>query len=140
MRAGLVLATLAGPVLLIVADFTTLFEVRGPGYLHGVLGHANHAFAMVVIGVVALGLAVAALRVPTPVALGALAVLGVVAGVIAVGFDLSDATVKGTLSNFQQAQGTPRVGFYLETLGAALLLVAGVGGILLAAPARRVER
>ena len=64
--------------------------------------------------------------------------LGAVALVIALAIDLPDATATHTVAlTFTDAHATPQVGFYLETLGAVLLLVAGVGGILLAAPTRR---
>ena len=133
---GLVLAALAGPILLVVADFTTLFETRGPGYVHDVAGHTNHGFAMAVIGVVGVALWGLAARSRGPVAWGALAALGVAAAIVALGFDLGDTTTSGTLPNFEPAHSSPQAGFYLETLGAALMLVAGVGATLLSAPAR----
>jgi hypothetical protein len=133
---GLVLGALAGPILLVVADFATLFETRGPRYLHDVVGHRNHGFAMAVIGVVGVLLWGLAARSRSPVAWGALAALGVAAAIVALGVDLPDTTTSGTLPNFQSAHSSPQVGFYLETLGAALMLVGGVGAALLSAPAR----
>jgi hypothetical protein len=67
-----------------------------------------------------------------------LVALGLAAAVVALAFDLPDATgtkVLSTASGFREVSLTPQIGFYLETLGAVLLLVAGVGGLLLAAPA-----
>src|SRR2546430_1808383 len=46
LRVALWLAAIAGPILLVVADFTTLFEARGQGYLKDISGHANHSYAM----------------------------------------------------------------------------------------------
>jgi hypothetical protein len=63
-----------------------------------------------------------------------LAVLGLAAAVIALAFDLPDATGVSTLNRsfaYANAQSFPRVGFYLETLGAVLLLIAGGGTLLL---------
>jgi hypothetical protein len=137
LRVALWLAAIAGPILLIVADFTTLFEARGQGYLKDVSGHANHSFAMVVIGLLALAIALLAVPRGAPAGLPALVALGLAAAVIALAFDLPDATgtkVLSTASGFREVSLTPRVGFYLETLGAAMLLIAGVGGLLLAAP------
>jgi hypothetical protein len=136
---GLVAAALVGPILLVVADFTTLFEVTGlRGGTRSVTGHANHSWAMALVGVAAVPLALLAVRSGAASALGALAALGVLAAVIALAFDLPDATATHTVAlTFQDAHASPQIGFYLETLGAALLVVSGVGGILLAVPGRR---
>lgn len=138
VRAALWLAALGGPILLIVADFTTLFQARGQGYLRDVAGHANHSFAMLAIGVVALAIALFAVPRDAPAGLPALVALGLAAAVVALAFDLPDATgsqLLRTPDRFVEASFSPRIGFYLETLGAALLLIAGVGGLLLATPA-----
>jgi multisubunit Na+/H+ antiporter MnhB subunit len=145
LRAAPWLAAIGGPILLVVADFTTLFEARGERYLRDISGHANHSYAMVVIGVLALALALFAVPRGAQGGLPALVALGLAAAVVALAFDLPDATgtkVLSTASGFHEVRLTPKVGFYLETLGAALLLVAGVGGLLLAAPAlpRRADR
>jgi hypothetical protein len=137
LRAALWLAAIAGPILLIVADFTSLFEARGEGYLKHISGHANHSYAILAIGVLALAISLLAVPRGTPAGLPALVALGMAAAVVALAFDLPDATgtkVLSTASGFREVSLTPRIGFYLETLGAALLLVAGVGGLLLAAP------
>jgi O-antigen ligase len=81
-------------------------------------------------------MALLAMRSQSRSALAALAMLGLVAIVIALGFDLPDATGIATLRSFQDARLAPRTGFYLETLGAALVAVAAVGGLLLASPSR----
>ncbi len=146
LRAALWLAAIAGPILLAVADFTTLFEARGQDYVRSISGHANHSYAMLAIGLLALAIALLAVPRQVPGALPALVVLGLVAAVIALALDLPDATgteLLRTPRRFIEASFTPRIGFYLETLGAALLLVAGVGGLLLSTPAlprRRGDR
>ena len=139
LRAALWLAAIGGPILLIVADFTTLFEVRGEGYVRNISGHANHSYAMLIIGVLAL--VIALLVVPRGISAGlpALVALGLAAAIVALAFDLPDATGGGVLrtsKGFLDTSLAPRIGFYLETLGAVLVLIAGVGGLLLAAPAR----
>jgi hypothetical protein len=138
---GLAAASVGGPIMLIVADFTTLFEVKAvttvledvPGGV--VKGRRNHSWAMVIIGIVALPMAYGAVRGNSRPAMAALGALGLVAAIIALAFDLPDATGTSTLARtFEEAKATPQEGFYLETLGAALLLVAGVGGLLLSRP------
>jgi multisubunit Na+/H+ antiporter MnhB subunit len=138
LRAALWLAAIGGPILLVVADFTTLLQARGQDYVRAVSGHANHSYAMVAIGLLALAIALFAVPRRTPAGLPALVALGLAAAVVALAFDLPEATgtkVLSTAQGLREVSLTPRVGFYLETLGAALLLVAGVGGLLLAAPA-----
>jgi hypothetical protein len=144
---GLVLAAAAfiGAVLLVVSDFTTLFKVHtdaGVTVPNGsVKGHENHSYSMLVLGLAALPLAYWSTRFGSRAAMTGLAGLGLIAVVIAVGFDLSDATGTNTLARtFEDATGSPAVGFYLETLGAALLIVGGGGGLVLSAPGRAPRR
>jgi hypothetical protein len=144
---GMVLAAAAfiGAVLLVVSDFTTLFKVHtdaGVTVPNGsVKGHDNHSYSMLVLGLAALPLAYWSTRYGSRAAMTGLAGLGLIAVVIAVGFDLSDATGTNTLARtFEDATGSPAVGFYLETLGAALLIVSGGGGLVLTAPDRAPRR
>jgi hypothetical protein len=141
LGSALAAAAFIGAVMLVVADFTTLFRVHtaaGVTVPHGsVAGHDNHSFAMLLIGVAALPLAYAATRYGGRPAMAGLAGLGLIALIIAIGFDLSDATGTNTLARtFEDATGSPGAGFYLETLGAVLLLVSGGGGLVLTAPGR----
>jgi hypothetical protein len=144
---GMLLAAAAfiGAVLLVVSDFTTLFKVHtdaGVTVPNGsVKGHDNHSYSMLVLGLAALPLAYWSTRYGSRAAMTGLAGLGLIAVVIAVGFDLSDATGTNTLARtFENATGSPAVGFYLETLGAALLIVSGGGGLVLTAPDRGPRR
>lgn len=144
---GLALAAAAfiGAVLLVVSDFTTLFKVHteaGVTVPNGtVKGNDNHSYSMLVLGLAAFPLAYWATRYGSRAAMTGLAGLGLIAVVIAVGFDLSDATGTNTLARtFEDATGSPAVGFYLETLGAALLIISGGGGLVLTAPDRGPRR
>lgn len=132
--AGLAIAAAAGCLLLVISDFTTLFEARTvTATIGSVTGGSNHLYAMALIGLAAAPMAWGAIRGGSQPAMISLAVLGLLAVVIALAFDLPDATGTNTLSRsfaYANAQSLPRVGFYLETLGAVLLLIAG-GGILL---------
>jgi hypothetical protein len=138
-------AAFVGAVLLVVSDFTTLFKVHtdaGVTVPNGtVKGHDNHSYSMLVLGLAALPLAYWATRYGSRAAMTGLVGLGLIAVVIAVGFDLSDATGTNTLARtFEDATGSPAVGFYLETLGAALLIVSGGGSLVLTAPERGPRR
>jgi hypothetical protein len=134
-------AALVGAILLVISDFTTLFRIHTEAGITvpdgSVSGHDNHSFSMVVLGVAALPLAWWASRLGSRPAMAGLAGLGLIALVIAIGFDLSDATGTNTLEKtFESATGSPAVGFYLETLGGVLLLISGGGGLVLTAPSR----
>jgi hypothetical protein len=142
---ALAAAAFIGAVLLVVSDFTTLFKVHteaGVTVPNGtVKGNDNHSYSMLVLGLAAFPLAYWATRYGSRAAMTGLAGLGLIAVVIAVGFDLSDATGTNTLARtFEDATGSPAVGFYLETLGAALLIISGGGGLVLTAPDRGPRR
>jgi hypothetical protein len=116
--------------LLLVAEFTPVFEVT-IGTLDTVrrtkTGGANHAYALIPIALLAVPMAIGAARGARPPAI-ALVVLGAVALAIALAVDLPSARESGSLpeaDTFEDAQAQPASGFYLETLGAVLLIVAG---------------
>ncbi len=130
--AGLVLVAV---VLLVVAEFTTVFEVT-VGSLEVVrrrtTGGENHGYALLVIAVVALGMTVPALRGARPPA-AALVALGVVALAFALVADLPATRGSGDLPEslaYENAQARAGSGFGLEIVGG--LLLAAAGGVLLA--------
>ena len=133
----LAVAGVMGPLLLTVSDFFPLYEVRTvtapiPGGT--ITGGTNHLYAMVILGLATALMSYGAIRGGSRPAMIALATLGVVAAVVALGNDLPDATGESTLNrSFAYASATayPRIGFYLETLGAALAIIAGVGALVL---------
>lgn len=139
---ALAIAAFLGALLLVASDFLTLFDVRTDAGVTvpdgAVKGRENHSLAMVLLGVAALPLAYGSWVGASRPAMAGLAALGFIAMVIALAFDLPDATGTNTLARtFENATGTPRAGFYLETLGAVLLLVSGVGRLVLTAPEKR---
>ncbi|HVE67257.1 MAG TPA: hypothetical protein VNB64_01625 [Solirubrobacteraceae bacterium] len=145
LGAALALAAFAGALLLMLSDFLTLFDVQtaaGVSVPEGsVKGHENHSFAMVLLGVAALPMAYGATVGGSRPAMAGLAFLGAIAIVVALAFDLPDATGTNTLARtFENATGTPKTGFYLETLGAVLLVFSGGGGLVLSAPSRGDSR
>ena len=137
---ALAIAAVAGPLLLIVSDFFTLFSVRSvTAEIGSVTGGRNHLYAMVIIGLVAAPMAYGAIRGGSQPAMIALAALGILAAFVALAFDLPDATGASTLNRsfaYASAEATPELGFYLETLGAALTLIAGGGALMLTVPGR----
>ena len=127
-------------VLLIVSEFLPLYKVL-VGALEterrSEVGWRNHAFAMLLLGLASVPMLLGALRGARP-AMWALAGIGVVVIVIALTVDLSAARETGTLResvSYEDARAEPAIGFFLETLGGVLLLLAG-GLMLFVTPAR----
>jgi hypothetical protein len=136
---GLLAGGLIGGLLLLVAEFTPLYNEdsatsRIP--LHTIHAGGHHAYALIPVGLIAIVLTVGASRTGSRPALGALAVLGVLAALIAVLADLPDASATGFTTGFVQAKDVPQIGLYLETPGAALLLATGGAALLLTGPRR----
>jgi hypothetical protein len=140
LSAGILAGGLIGALLLIVAEFTTLFEVRvaaSTTIVKTVSTGSHHSYAMAVIAVCAAALAIGAWRTASRPALLAIGILGVAALVIALVVDLPDATASGLVvssSRYANANSTPSTGFYLETLGAVVLMFTSMWGLLLNGP------
>lgn len=135
LSAALLLAGLTGGLLLVAADFSTLIEIRSGGVVRDrIAGGDRHTYALVLIGAVTVGMAVvAALRDSRAAAL-ALAGLGLLALFICLLADLPDVNSSGYLSGFRSADASPGPGFYLEAVGAVLVLLAAAASLVLAPP------
>jgi hypothetical protein len=136
LRAALAVAGLAGALLLVVATFSTIIEItvetttRGIDFDAAQSGWDRHGPALIVLALLAIWLLAAALR-GTRVAMTGLALTGVVALAIAVAWDRSHVHDTGSVGEvYTEATANPGTGYYLETLGGALLLLSG-GGLLL---------
>ncbi len=128
-----------GAVLLIVSEFLPLYRIV-VGSLEtereSQAGWRNHSFAMLLLGLASVPMLLGALRGARP-AMWALAGIGVVAIVIAITVDLPNATDEGFYGErYDDAEARPAVGFFLETLGGVLLILAG-GLMLFLTPRRR---
>jgi hypothetical protein len=146
LPAALFAGGLLGALLLLVAEFTTLFEVHvavAGTPVKSVATGPHHSYAMALIAIVAAALAFAVWRAASWPALVALGVLGLTALLIALLGDLPDANATGlvlTSSHYVEANATPSAGFYMETLGAVVLLLTSVCGLLLIAPPLELRR
>ncbi len=124
---------LLGAVLLIVAEFLPLYEIRVvtavPKGGHHSVG-AHHGYALLVIGLALIPMAWGAVMGGSkPAAIAAL-VLSVIALFVALGIDLPDLNETGLIGRtYDQAQARPRVGFFVETLGATLALLGSIGAL-----------
>lgn len=146
LLGAVLLGSLLGALLLIVAEFTTLYDIttaasRGPIKSIGTGSH--HAYAMLPIALLAIVLTYGAWRQRSRPALLALGVLGVIALLIALIGDLPDAHTSGLIGNsarYINANSTPRTGLYMETLGAAALILSSGIGVLLGAGSTQATR
>src|SRR3954471_11388026 len=127
---------LAGAFLLIAADLSTLLQIKVLTVVEKKLsGHAQHDWAVALLGLVAIPLAVGAARRRARPALAGLVLIGAAVMFIALANDLGDTRSTGVYGErYDQAAAQAGPGFYLETLGAVLLIVTGVGGLVLLPP------
>src|SRR3954470_2327615 len=127
---------LAGAALLIAADLSTLLEIKVLTVVEKrISAHAQHDWAVALLGIASLPLTFgAALRRARP-ALAGLVLIGVAVLVIALANDLPDTRSTGVYGErYDEAAAQAGPAFFLETAGAMLLLVTGVGGIIRSSP------
>ena len=134
----LALAGLAavGIVLLLISSFLTLISIgTGLTTLDTRSGFEQHSITMLLLGLAAVPMLLGALRGAKP-AMFALAAIGIVVIVIALTVDLPDALDEGLYGErYEGAEASPGIGFFVETLGGVLLLLAG-GLLLFLTPSR----
>lgn len=120
----------AASLMLVASTFMTLLKITtGEATLDTRTGIAHHSIAMLLLGVAVLPMALGALRGARPAML-ALAALGLVVLLIAFTVDLPAALDEGLYGErYEGAQAEPGLGFYVESLAGAMLLVSG--GLLL---------
>jgi MFS superfamily sulfate permease-like transporter len=147
-RAALGLAALLGAALIVISQFTALYDLHSAtssAAIKTVDTGPNHAWAPIPLAIVALALAYAVYRHGNRAAHLGLAALGIATLLIVLLGDLSDAHSSGLIgsgaSGYVQATSTPSAGLYMETLGAVVLLVTGgVGFLMLGPPKPAVAR
>jgi hypothetical protein len=131
LRAGLALTGLAGALLLIIASFTTIIEItvgttsRALDADTSQSGWDRHGPALILLALLALWLLALALR-RSRVAMAGLLLTGVVALAIPWHWDRPHVHDTGSVGDvYAEATADPGAGYYLETLGGALLLLSG---------------
>ncbi|MEJ7894635.1 MAG: hypothetical protein WKF94_18540 [Solirubrobacteraceae bacterium] len=127
LRSALLAAALLACLLLAIAEFTDLNEIRIITVTEeGVGVGSHHGYALLIIALASAVMALGAYRGSRPAAF-ALAALGVAALIVVLAVDLPDVDATGLYGrDYEQAESQAAIGFYLETAGAILLLVAGV--------------
>jgi hypothetical protein len=137
------LTSAAGAVLLLVAEFLTLREIRTvtvvpPGGT--VTGGSHHAYALALVAIVMLAMAYGAARGARPAAV-ALLVLALVAVFVVMAIDRPTLDDTGLIGRtYDLAEARPGPGFYVESLGAALALIGAVASLVLGRRPRLRDR
>jgi hypothetical protein len=140
ISAGVVTGAVLGALILVVAEFTTLFELKTAASsvpVRSIGTGSHHAYALIPVALLVALLAFGVWRVGSRPSLLAIGVLGVLALLIALLGDLPDAHKSGliaTAGHYATATATPAVGLYLETLGAIVLVITSVCGFLVLGP------
>jgi len=140
LRLGPLALALAACVLLAVAEFSTLYEIRVITVVKdSQTAGGHHGYALLVIAAAAVFMAWGAnVGGSRPAALGLL-ILAVAALAVTLLVDYPDVDEEGFIGEaFEQAEASPKAGFYLETLGAVLLLLSAVATLALR-PARALR-
>ena len=141
VRALLAASAVLAAVLLVAAEFTTLFSIHVASSrvaIRTVSTGVHHSYALVPVGLLALFLAAGVGREGSRPALLAIGLLGVITLLLALIGDLPDAHASGLIgtraTHFEAAAATPGAGLYIETGGAALLIMTCTSGFILAGP------
>jgi len=143
LQIALLALPLVGAGLLVAAELSTLYDVRvvtavpeGGSFSAG--GHHGYALAVMAVGIVVMAVG-AVLGGSRPAAV-AVVVLAVAALAIALAVDLPDVHETGLIGRtYEAARAEPRAGLYLEIAGGCAALVGGTL-ILLVGPQRRRPR
>ena len=129
-RHGLLIPLLGGALLLAVAEFLTLYEIKvitavPEGGSDTAGGHHGYALLIVAIALVPMSIG-AVIGGSRPAALAAL-VLSLVALVVVLAIDLPDVNETGLIGRtYDLAEASPGAGFWVSVACAAVLLVGGL--------------
>ena len=136
VRAALAGVGGVGALLLLISTFLPLCRIKTEmATLQSTSGLEHHSITMLLLGLAAIPMLLGALRGARP-AMIALAAIGVIVLVIGFTVDLPDALEEGLYGErYEDAEASPAIGFYLETLAGALLLVSGGLMLMLGRPA-----
>jgi hypothetical protein len=129
---------LAGALLLIIAEFVDLYQVKqGAAVVFDKTGGDHHSYALLVVGI---GVAAAAFAARAgeawPPAAGIVVLSLIALGITLIG-DLPDATSSGLTANLRSGSADPAAGLWLELGGGLCALGSGLALVYLLRPGER---
>lgn len=132
-RLFALLLVAAGCVLLVVAEFSTLYEIRVITVVKdSTTSGGNHGYALLIVALGAAFMGYGALVGGSRPAAFGLLFLAAAALFVVLAVDYPDVGEEGFIGEaFERAEARPRTGFYLESLGAVLLLLGAVTTLVL---------
>jgi hypothetical protein len=146
LRGGLAAVVVAGAAALVVATFATVISItvgtttKVAGADTSQSGWERHGPALLLLALLAVALLAGALR-GLRAAMVGLVAAGVAAVAIAMIWDRPHVHDTGSVGElYAEATADPAAGYYLETLGGALLLLGGGAFVVASAPGRRGAR
>ena len=127
-RHWLLAPLLSAALLLIVSEFLTLREIKAiTAVIETKTAGAHHGYALLVVGIALIPMAWGAVVGGSPAARLAVVALAVVALVIVFAIDAPKVGAEGlTAERYEEAKASPKIGFYLESVGAVLALLGAV--------------
>lgn len=132
LRYGLLALLLAGALLLAIAEFMTLFEVRAiTAVLETEKAGSHHNYALLIVAIALVPMAIGAVLGGSRPAAFATVALAIVALAVALLIDRPDVDQTGLTRTYESAKASPKSGFYLESLGGVLALIGAVGTVVL---------
>ena len=132
LHLGPLVLAIAACALLVIAEFSTLYEIKVITVVKETeTAGDHHGYALAIIGAAAVLMAWGATVGSSRAAAVALLVLAIAALAVVFAVDFPDVDEEGFIGvAFEQAKATPKSGFYLESLGATALLLSGAAALL----------
>jgi hypothetical protein len=138
LALALLTAGVAAAVLLVAAEFAPLLTVRSSTLgapVTNVSTSTHDEWALIPLALLTVFLSIGVWRTGSRLGMLALGVVGIVTVLIALLGDLPDAQATGLVGSqstrYAVAASSPATGFYLETLGAVVIVIVAGAGLLL---------
>jgi hypothetical protein len=121
----------AGCALLVVGEFSTLYSIQVITVIkESTKGGENHGYALLIIAVAAAFMAYGGIVRGARPAQYALLILAIAALFVVFAIDYPDVDEEGFIGvAFERAKASPKNGFYFESLGAVILLLASAAAL-----------
>ena len=137
LNLGPLVLAVAACALLVIAEFSTLYEIKVITVVKETeTAGEHHGYALAILSAAAVLMAWGATVGGSRAAAVGMLVLAIAVLVVVFAVDYPDVDEEGFIGvAFEQAKASPQAGFYLESLGAVVLLLSAAAALLLGRPA-----